>query len=45
MIGLNKPHPKFTRGFSKTRIVEVKGYPQISQIQVNSGGGRHEGAY
>lgn len=45
MIGLNRPRPKFTRGFSKTLIVEVKGHPQNSQVQVYPGGGRHEGAY
>lgn len=45
MIGLNRPHSKFTRGFSKTPIVEVKGHPQISQVQVHTGGGRHEGTY
>lgn len=34
-----------TRGSGQALIVEVKGHPQISQIQVHPGGGRHEGAY
>lgn len=44
MIGLNRPHPKSTRGSRKALIVEVKGHPQIPQVQVHPGGGRHEGA-
>ena len=34
-----------TRGSGKALIIEVKGHPQITQIQIHPGGGRHEGAY
>lgn len=34
MIGLNRPHPKFTRGFSKTLIVEVKGIPKFRRFKL-----------
>jgi RHS repeat-associated protein len=30
---------------AKAQIVEISGHPQISQIQVHPGGGRHGGAY
>lgn len=33
MIGLNRPHLKLTRGFSKTLIVEVKGHPQFRRYK------------
>lgn len=34
-----------TKGSKKATIVEIKGHPEITQIQVHPGGGRHEGAY
>lgn len=34
-----------TRGSGQAVIIEVKGHPEISQIQYHPGGGRHEGSY
>ncbi|WP_141674941.1 VENN motif pre-toxin domain-containing protein [Gilliamella sp. Bif1-4] len=34
-----------TRGSGKAVIIEVKGHPEISQIQIHPGGGRHGGSY
>jgi uncharacterized protein RhaS with RHS repeats len=34
-----------TRGSARAQIVEVSRHPEITQIQVHPGGGRHEGAY
>lgn len=34
-----------TRGSGNAVIVQVKGHPAISQVQVHPGGGRHGGAY
>ena len=34
-----------TRGSEQAVIIEVKGHPEISQIQYHPGGGRHGGSY
>jgi hypothetical protein len=34
-----------TRGSGRAQIVEIEGHPQVSQIQVHPGGGRHGGSY
>ncbi|QNP20854.1 hypothetical protein [Providencia rettgeri] len=34
-----------SRGSGQAVIIEVKGHPEISQIQYHSGGGRHGGSY
>ncbi|MBQ0215643.1 hypothetical protein KAH51_19680, partial [Proteus vulgaris] len=34
-----------TRGSGQAVIIEVKGHPEISQIQYHPGGGRHGGSY
>ncbi|QYN47097.1 hypothetical protein GYM74_07755 [Gilliamella sp. ESL0405] len=34
-----------TRGSGQAVIIEVKGHPEISQIQIHPGGGRHGGSY
>lgn len=34
-----------TRGSGQAVIIEVKGHPEISQIQYHPGGGRHSGSY
>ncbi|MEY0474851.1 VENN motif pre-toxin domain-containing protein [Providencia huaxiensis] len=34
-----------TRGSGQVVIIEVKGHPEISQIQYHPGGGRHGGSY
>ena len=34
-----------TRGSGQATIIEVKGHPEISQIQYHPGGGRHGGSY
>jgi RHS repeat-associated protein len=34
-----------TKGSKRATIVEVQGHPQITQIQVHPGGGRHVGSY
>lgn len=34
-----------TRGSGRAIIVEIKGHPEVCQIQVHPGVGRHEGAY
>lgn len=34
-----------TRGSARAQIIQVSGHPQITQIQVHPGGGRHGGAY
>lgn len=34
-----------TRGSGQAVIIEVKGHPEISQIQYHPGGGRHGGGY
>jgi len=36
---------KSTRGSRRAQIVKIDGHPEISQIQVHPGGGRHRGAY
>lgn len=33
------------RGSGQAVIIEVKGHPEISQIQIHPGGGRHGGSY
>lgn len=47
-IGFNEAGYKTTVRTSRSgnaQIVEVSGHPQVSQIQVHPGGGRHGGAY
>jgi hypothetical protein len=34
-----------SKGSGKATILEIKGHPSISQIQLHPGGGRHAGAY
>ncbi|MBX4134301.1 hypothetical protein JMI89_11765, partial [Frischella sp. Ac48] len=34
-----------TRGSGQAVIIEVKDHPEISQIQIHPGGGRHGGSY
>uniref|UniRef100_UPI0019341E3F hypothetical protein n=1 Tax=Gilliamella sp. ESL0250 TaxID=2705036 RepID=UPI0019341E3F len=34
-----------SRGSGQAVIIEVKGHPEISQIQIHPGGGRHGGSY